>query len=471
MWLESRERQADQALSDTAVASAATLLPEELALGVEGGGILLDARDLQRGRPHDGVAPLDAVTDSGAWSVAELRLECNAGGIPHPTVANVSRLLQEHPDWAGKLWYDGFRDRIMYQPGSGKPIAWNDADDLRATVWCQSVMKLNKVGLQTVVSAVQHVAAVRHRNSVHDYLSGLQWDGVERLATWCADFLGCRQTGYSAAVGRNWLVSMVARAYRPGCQADHMPVLEGKMGRGKSTALEILGGPWYAALGQAFGSHEFQQAIQGVWLAEIPDMAGFARREHSAVIAAVTTRTDRYRASYGRRAEDHPRVTIFAATSESDDYLPESRGIRRYWPLRCEDINLDGLRAQRDQLFAEAKKAYDAGSSWHAMPEDETAAEQEARREEDPWTERIANFVASRSRVSVGDVLELGLDLKAAQCDQTAKRRAARCLVALGWTVAVDKTRDDAGRRASVRVYRAPTEYHPGRFDYEQGKE
>jgi putative DNA primase/helicase len=463
-WLESLAQEADDAEHAARMEGAGTLQPADLALGVA-----LDERALQVGRPHDGRAPIDSPTDSGAWSVAELRLECNAGGVPHPTVANVSRLLQEHPDWAGKLWHDEFRDRIMYQAGGSKPAAWTDAEDLRATVWIQSVMKLNKVGLQTVVSAVQHVASVRRRNSVRDYLNGLEWDGVERLGTWCADFLGAPQSNYSAAVGKNWLVSMVARAFRPGCQADHMPVLEGKMGRGKSTALEILGGQWYASLGQAFGSHEFQQAIQGVWLAEIPDMAGFLRREHSAVIAAVTTRFDRYRASYGRRAEDHPRVTVFAATSESDDYLPESRGIRRYWPLRCHDIELDGLRGARDQLFAEAMKAYSAGASWHAMPDDETTAEQEARREEDPWLERIANYLASRSRATVADVLEMGLELKAAQCDQVAKRRASRCLQALGWTVTVEKV-GAGSRRTSMRVYRAPDEYLGARYAYESVK-
>jgi predicted P-loop ATPase len=390
------------------------MLPEVMALGAEDSGVEGTAIRLQVGRPHDGQAPIE-IPDAGEFSIQELRLDCNAAGIPWPTVANISRLLQEHPVWRGKLWFDDFRDRILI---AGRP--WTDADDLRATVWMQSVMKLNRVGLQTVVSAVQH-------------LNGLTWDGTERLATWCSDYLGCPRTPYSAAVGTNWLVSMVARAFRPGCQADHMPVLEGKMGRGKSTALETLGGQWYAALGQAFGSHEFQQAIQGVWLAEIPDMAGFARREHSAVIAAVTTRTDRYRASYGRRAEDHPRVTIFAATSESDDYLPEGRGIRRYWPLRCHSIELDALRENRDQLFAEALKKYQSGSTWHAMPEEETTAEQEARREEDPWLERIGFFISSRQQVSVSDVLEICLEIKTDRQDRAMQMRVARCLKHLGW--------------------------------------
>lgn len=447
VWLESRAQAADRAVAAAQMEGAATLLPEDMALGVE-----VDSRDLQVGRPHDGRAPIEVPSDSGAWSIAELRLQCNAGGVPHPTVANVSRLLQEHPFWAGTIWYDEFRGRIMYQQGA-KPTAWTDADDLRATVWMQAVMGLNKVGLQIVVSAVQHVAAVQRRNSVQDYLNGLVWDGTERLREWCADFLGCPQSEYSAAVGKNWLVSMVARAFRPGCQADHMPVLEGKMGRGKSTALEILGGQWYASLGQAFGSHEFQQAIQGVWLAEIPDMAGFQRREHSAVIAAVTTRWDRYRASYGRRAEDHPRVTIFGATSESDDYLPESRGIRRYWPLRCHDINLDGLRDQRDQLFAEAMKSYVAGASWHAMPEDEAKTEQEARREEDPWLEAIEQYCRLEDRVTAKSVMEHGLGLKAAQSDRAAQMRVAKCLKSMGYVMAVEKV-----GLASLRIYRRPRE-------------
>jgi putative DNA primase/helicase len=142
------------------------------------------------------------------------------------------------------------------------------------------------------------------------------------------------------------------------------------MGRGKSKFLEVLGGEWYGSLTRAIGDPDFLQEIQGLWLVEIPDMTGFGRREHSVILATITIRVDRYRPSYGRRAENRPRACVLVATSETDDYLSDTRGRRRFWPLRCNHIDLDVLASQRPQIFAEAVARYKAGASWHEMPEE-----------------------------------------------------------------------------------------------------
>ncbi len=44
---------------------------------------------------------------------------------------------------------------------------------------------------------------------------------------------------YSELVFRKWLISAVARALRPACKADHVLILEGAQGAGKSTAIRI----------------------------------------------------------------------------------------------------------------------------------------------------------------------------------------------------------------------------------------
>jgi putative DNA primase/helicase len=175
---------------------------------------------------------------------------------------------------------------------------------------------------------------------------------------------------------------MVARAYKPGCKMDNMPVLEGVSGLRKTQFLGVLGGEWYKSLSMQFGEKDFLQALRGAWLVEIPDMAGFGRAEHTKVLSTLTTSVDTYRVPYGREPEDVPRTCIFAATSETDDYLSDTRGKRRYWPLRCTDINLDALRGQRDQIFAEALHRYREGAHWYDMPES-AIDEQSARAEGD----------------------------------------------------------------------------------------
>ena len=411
---------------------------------------------VQRGSRARPIAPNGAavITPSGALlnggsafvSWQSLGLDCNGNGQPFATLGNANLVLTRHPDLSHKIWMDTFRGRI-YHTLRGDPAPWMDADALRLTAWFQQTLALSKIGLETVYHAVELCAANNPRNSVTEWLESLEWDRTERLSSWLADYLGVDKTAFTMAVARNWLISMVARACRPGCQADHMPVLEGNSGAGKSSALAILGGEWYRAAPQAFGSKEFLEAIQGAWLIEIPDMVGFGRREHTQIISAITTRSDVYRASYGRNAEEHPRTAIFAATSETDEYLQDSRGKRRYWPVRCNGIELEGLRAAKAQLFAEALHAFRSRSQWHEVPLDEAKEEQSAREQTDVWAIYVEQFGAVRESVLISDVLSYGLDIPPGKQTQSDKNRVSKCLQNLGYSK--KKERD-----GSVTVWR-----------------
>ncbi len=377
-----------------------------------------------------------------------LGLDCSSNGQPYPTLGNAAIIVQRHPELTGKIWLDTFRGRV-YHALHGAPEPWTDAEGLRLTAWINQTLRLPKVGLETVYRAVELTAANNPRNSVTEWLESLIWDGVERLANWLSDCLGVVRTPFTIAVARNWLVSMVARAYQPGCQADHMPVLEGNSGAGKSSSLAILGGEWYRAAPQAFGSKEFVEAIQGAWLVEIPDMVGFGRREHTQIISAITTRSDVYRASYGRTAQEHPRTAIFAATSETDEYLQDSRGKRRYWPLRCTEINRDALAGMREQLFAEAVTAFKTGATWHEVPAEEARAEQSQREEADIWIEKVSEYTSSRTAVSVSEVANDALHLDYARQDRSTQMRISKCLKELGFSMKVERL----GTKI-VRMYR-----------------
>lgn len=384
-------------------------------------------------------------TAAGYCSWTDLGLDTNEGGLPHPTIANGSLIVQAHPAIRGKIWYDTFRDHV-YTTVDGAERQWNDADDMNITVFVQQQLKLNKFNAMMMASAVGHAARLFQRNSLTDWLDSLVWDEIPRLENWLSDCLGVEKTEYSMAVANNWPVSMVARAYVPGCQVDTMPVLEGTQGRGKSKFLEILGGQWYKALSMAFGDKDFLQAIQGGWLIEIPDMTGFSRREHSAILATISIRRDVYRRSYGRHTEEHPRAAVFAATSETDDYLTDTRGRRRYWPLRCSYVDLDALRAQRDQIFAEAVTRYRAGAAWHVMPA-VADAEQLDRAPEDVWTDRVMaycdNCAANNIPVTSSRILSDAIEMKLSQQGDSEKRRIARIMRDQGWI----QFRDARGRR------------------------
>lgn len=381
-----------------------------------------------------------------------LGLEQAPNGTPYPTIANACTVLEAHPELANRIWWDEFRSAVYYDHPTKGTIKWTDYLDIEITCFMQQVLKIPKMSKSAVQDAVIRTAHRQPRHPLKAWLEGLRWDATPRLDTWLSDCLGVERTPYSEAVARNWLTSMIARVYRPGCQVDHMPILEGTMGKGKSTFLRILGGEWYSALPDAFGSKDFLQAIVGQWLIEVPDLAGFNRREHQHILAIITTPTDRFRASYGRHVEDYPRTCIFTATSEDDDYLQDPRGRRRFWPLRCQSIDLDAIRAQREQLFAEALIRYQGGDNWHSIPESANA-EQLERIAADPWADAVLTFAENRRivqgagcRLSAQEILEsIGVELK----DQHdgMKRRIATILMAAGWSQKYDKSTGKSVRR------------------------
>jgi predicted P-loop ATPase len=90
----------------------------------------------------------------------------------------------------------------------------------------------------------------------------------------------------------------------------------------------------------------------------------------------------------------------------------------------------------RDQLWAEAKARFDAGSVWWMDTAEliQLASDQQVDRYEgDPWEEVIGPWVETRSSVSISEVLEKCLIKPQAQWTQIDKIRAARCLRAQGW--------------------------------------
>jgi len=112
------------------------------------------------------------------------------------------------------------------------------------------------------------------------------------------------------------------------------------------------------------------------------------------------------------------RQCIFAGTVNppaDGRYLNDPTGARRFWPVTCcGRIDIDALRRDRDQLWAEAVVRYRRGDPWWLETEalERLAeAEQQARIVVDPWLPSIRDWLGDRTEVSLGEVLEHGLGL------------------------------------------------------------
>jgi putative DNA primase/helicase len=370
--------------------------------------------------------------------------------------SNVTEILTNDERWVGCISLNEFSQiaefvkQPPHEPSTGVwlPRAVNDPDITFITNWIAHQYRI-MAHPEMVGNCVTATASRNRHHPVRKYLEGLEWDGIERLSSWLEDFCGARATGSSANyirnVGRAWMISAVARIYRPGCKADHVLILEGPQGILKSTVFKTLADPWFTDQVASLDSKDSSLGVHGMWVIELAELDAMSRHEVGKVKAFLTVVTDRIRPPYGHNVMQYDRQCVFGGTVNHTDYLRDETGNRRFWPVRCatSKINIPALAEARDQLWAEAVAAYRAGEIWWL--EDETAAreEQDDRMQVDVWEEPISAYLAQvaagvgpvmreRPYVTLPDVLK-ALQIPVERQGLAESRRAVAVLKRLGW--------------------------------------
>jgi predicted P-loop ATPase len=235
---------------------------------------------------------------------------------------------------------------------------------------------------------------------------------------------------------------MVARIYHPGCQLDTMVVLEGGQGIFKSQSMKAIGGKWFSEVSTSVDKTDFYQILHGNILLEIAEMNSFGKADITKIKQIISCQTDRYRAPYARGPENHPRMSIFVGTTNESHWMKDHTGGRRFWPIKCRNIDLPKIKAEREQLFAEAIVRFKSGADWYTMPKERTLEEQEQRREVDEWQDRVEDYVSRAGNpgyCTVTDVAENGLKIEIKNVDARVQRRIAAILSVIGWEKCVKR--------------------------------
>lgn len=336
---------------------------------------------------------------------------------------NVRIIFQNHPDYKGHIRWNTFFQRIEVTGGTLTGCAKPDnLDDL--VTWAQDLLFSRHeitLGREETGRRLMAAALFKEYDPLTTYLDSLVWDSVPRIDNWLVTHAGAESEadGYVNFVGRKWLLSCIARAYKPGCKADTVLVAEGDQGAHKSTMLRILGGEWYSAASGVLGDKDSKQLIGAAWICELPDMSSFSRTDRNAMKAFFSMEVDRYRPPYDKQTITVPRRTVFAATTNDEMYLSDPTGNRRFQPVLLGDIDRAALIRDRDQLFAEAVSIYKAASTclacieaakvvpgedgrclehaWWLSAEQKITAKVHAcmRNEEDVWAQTVLSFACN----------------------------------------------------------------------------
>jgi hypothetical protein len=243
-----------------------------------------------------------------------------------------------------------------------------------------------------------------------------------------------------------------------------MLVLIGPQGKMKSSVGRVMAGEEFFSdsLPADLSSKDARDHLAGKWWVELSELSQFRKSDVETVKSFVSRQVERYRPAYGRYEITVPRQNIFFGTTNADTPLIDPTGNRRFWVVSCSDIDLDGLKRDRSQLWGEAVARYKSGETWHLDQAQASLAEREAleRVASDPWTSTLSELLGSDSclsthpdNVSPGEALHM---MNIPQRDRHAgtSNRVAKILVDLGWT---------KGKRDSVRgrLYRRPADPLP----------
>jgi hypothetical protein len=247
----------------------------------------------------------------------------NTEGRILPVLANAIAAFRHAPEWGGVLAFNEFALGTVALKSTPWGIVpkgeWTDHEDCRAAEWLQKQGIL--VSVDIAGQAVQTAARDHPFHPVKAYLEGLRWDGVDRLDHWLAAYLGAEDEDYSRAVGSRWLISAVARIFRPGAKADCCLILEGPQGIRKSTALRTLAGEYFTDELADLGSKDAAMQTRGVWIIELSELDSLSHSEVARIKAFMSRTTDRFRPPYGMRLVESPRQCVFAGTVNQSTYL------------------------------------------------------------------------------------------------------------------------------------------------------
>ena len=247
---------------------------------------------------------------------------------------------------------------------------WREADESQLRLYIdKKYIEFKERNFEVAFNAI---VDNRRFHPVRDYLDSLpKWDGVKRVEEVFIKFLSADDNDYTRAITKKTFAACVARAYHPGTKFDSIPVLDGAQGIGKSTLIKYLAGEEFFSDNLSLTDMNDKTAaekIQGNWLIEIGELSGMKKADIEKVKSFVSTTDDKYRASYGRVVESHPRQCVIFATVNGDGrgYLRDITGNRRFWIVKCNQTLQKRMwdendKDYRDQFWSEAKEIYESG--------------------------------------------------------------------------------------------------------------
>ena len=294
-------------------------------------------------------------------------------GGPLNSPSNLYRMLVQDGTW--DLWFDGFRGVEMDGTEPLQDVAWVQVLQHMDTAYGWSW----RPGRELIWSTMEQVCRERTINPVQDYFNSLSWDGVPRCHRWLADVCGVPDADVFRVFALRWCIGLAARAMDPGCKNDVCLTLTGPQGFGKSSLFR----EWATipGVGCLFSDTRFNLKDKDAYLQlyqcllyEDAEGASSSTADKELRKAFLSSQIDRIRPPFGRKVRTFKRHTVIVQSSNERNLLRDGSGDRRYWVVEVpkgRTADLEWLKVNRAQLYAESVHRWKAGEQWWLTGEEE----------------------------------------------------------------------------------------------------
>ena len=380
----------------------------------------------------------------------------NKFGVIKACLVNVQKALSRADECEKHIRFDTFRGNVVVAPHD-RPDQWEPVQD---TDYFGMRLTLERKGFETISKEVirdgiYYVANQNRVDTAIEWLNGLVWDGVTRVECFTWNYLKTANTEYAKAVGLYTWTALAGRCLVPGIKADMVPIWEGAQGVGKSyAASQMVPDPiFFTELGFHEKEGDLSRKIKGVLLAEISELRGLHTRDLETIKAFVSRTHEEWVPKYIENIVEYPRRLLFIGTTNQTDLLADETGNRRWLPIHVGEtgqIDVDGIRRDRDQLWAEARELFkEHGIMWKEVTK-LAAPEHEKYMASDAWEDQILKHLdtveagPNDTKIRTGDaeflatadIFKLALDIDPKNRDTFKAKRVARIMIKLGWKAA-----------------------------------
>lgn len=425
--IDDYHREHGSAATCALIDSARTMTPDEMEVALR-----------RRGADRDNVADIGEARrkrQGGASGAGASESQPKKGAAGYSGIWMVLEEMEEREGF--ELRFDTFQQKAYFRRSEGEELRAAD-DDFVFDTTMEVEKAFDGVSIKAVEQAIRRFASARRYDSAQQWLDGLKWDGIPRVARFCADYLETEDTPYTKEVGCYLWTALAGRIIEPGIKADMVPLLVGEQGARKSEAVRAIAPSEEQYAGLDFGTSDaenIRKLVSGRCVVELDELKGLSEKAVEHVKSFLSTRVDDHRPLYGNYVQV-PRRWVAVATTNDRSCLKDATGHRRWLPVQIVgSCSPEKIRQDREQLWAEGAVLFRQHGVMFYQAEKLAKFEHGQFEFLDEWTGVIARYCHLRPFVTGLEIATAkdGLGFEVSQVTMPVTKRIAGILQRLGY--------------------------------------